>query len=478
MNNVSKDNMIMSKQTQDQQKSEGRETFTKTTLIAANENPVFLQTIKVMVEDVHGQNNVKANIIFDGGSQKKYLSQRLVERLNLKSVGKQDMMINAFGATQSKLISVDEYNFRLQGKHGDGHYLKGFSVPVICAPINNYHIDLEKVTVQGVNLRNFIPEDEEIEGEIDILIGADFYWSLVSDEVIRLERNLVLIRSKLGYMLSGPMKVEASHVNCVHVMKVSSTVNEQIAGHDEQLDKQVETFWDLEAVRILNDEKSVYELSAEKIEFINERYQVDLPVKEEHPLLKDNFSCCVKRLRVLKNNLMKTPALSESYDKIIKKQIQEGIVESVDNSKGSPDIGSITYVPHRPVVKEDKSTTKVRIVYDCSAKAGEWSLNECLFKGSCLTPLIFDSFLRFRLHDVALIADIESAYLQIAVNPKQRDLLRFLWFRNVSENDFTVQKLRFARVLFGAAPSQYLLNAVIRKHAKTYGEIDPKFEKW
>ena len=76
MNNVSKDNMIMSKQTQDQQKSEGRETFTKTTLIAANENPVFLQTIKVMVEDVHGQNNVKANIIFDGGSQKTYLSQR------------------------------------------------------------------------------------------------------------------------------------------------------------------------------------------------------------------------------------------------------------------------------------------------------------------------------------------------------------------------------------------------------------------
>ena len=111
----------------------------------------------------------------------------------------------------------------------------------------------------------------------------------------------------------------------------------------------------------------------------------------------------------------------------------------VNDSVGSPDVGNVTYIPHRAVVKEGKSTTKIRIVYDCSAKAGEWSLNECLYKGPCLTPLIFDSLLRFRLNDVALVADIEGAYLQIAVVPKQRDLLRFLWFKNVLDNDFTIQ---------------------------------------
>ena len=476
-NEDGKDNMIMPKHPD--QQTDGRETLSKTTLIAANDNPVFLQTMKVNVADVSGNNNIKANVIFDGGSQKTYLSERLVEKLKLKSVGKQDMKINAFGATKSKLISVEEYNFCLRGKQGDGHYLKGFSVPVICAPLNNCRIDFGKMTIEGVNLRNFLPEDEEIDGEIDVLIGADFYWSLISEEIIRLEENLVLIRSKLGYMLSGPMNVESSHVNCVHVMKVSSALNEQFSGKDfsaEKLDQQVERFWDLDAIGILNDEKSVYELNSEKIEFIDERYQVELPVKDDHPLIQDNFSCCVKRLAILKNNLTKKSSLLESYDEIIQKQIKEGIVELVDDSNGSPDIGNVTYILHHPVVKDEKSTTKVRIVYDCSAKAGEWSLNECLYKGPCLTPLIFDSFIRFRLHDVALIADIESAYLQIAVIPEQRDLLRFLWFRNVSENDFTVQKLRFARVLFGAAPSQYLLNAVIQKHAKNYREVDPKFE--
>ena len=95
-----------------------------------------------------------------------------------------------------------------------------------------------------------------------------------------------------------------------------------------------------------------------------------------------------------------------------------------------------------------------KLVYDASAKAGDCSLNECLYKGMCLTPLIFDSWLRFRLHDVAMVADIESAYLQIAVAPEHRDFLRFLWFKNIHD-DVTIQKYRFTRVIFGAAPSQY-----------------------
>ena len=63
--------------------------------------------------------------------------------------------------------------------------------------------------------------------------------------------------------------------------------------------------------------------------------------------------------------------------------------------------------------------TKIRIVYDASAKAGEYSLNECLYKGECLTPLIFENLLRFRLHNVAMVADIEAAYLQISIIPER-----------------------------------------------------------
>ena len=120
------------------------------------------------------------------------------------------------------------------------------------------------------------------------------------------------------------------------------------------------------------------------------------------------------------------------YDEIIQQQLDSGIVEIVDEDEPPPGVGDVTYIPHRAVVRPDKITTKLRVVYDCSAKSGGTSLNDCLYKGPCLTPLIFDSILRFRLNNVALVADIASAYLQISVAPPQRDLLRFLWFADVA----------------------------------------------
>ena len=60
-------------------------------------------------------------------------------------------------------------------------------------------------------------------------------------------------------------------------------------------------------------------------------------------------------------------------------------------------------------------------MYDASAKNKGLSLNESLYKGPCLTPLLFDVLLRFRAHDIALTADIEKAYLQISVTESERD---------------------------------------------------------
>ena len=71
---------------------------------------------------------------------------------------------------------------------------------------------------------------------------------------------------------------------------------------------------------------------------------------------------------------------------------------------------------------------------------------------------------KFRLHKVAFTADIEKAFLQIELNKEDRDATRFLWLRDVNKpanSPDNIITYRFCRVLFGAAPSPFLLNATV-----------------
>ena len=77
------------------------------------------------------------------------------------------------------------------------------------------------------------------------------------------------------------------------------------------------------------------------------------------------------------------------------------------------------YLPHRPVVK---SETKIRPVFDTSAsEKGFPSLNQYFETGPHLIVLIPTTLLRFREHDIGVVADIRRAFLQIEVNQKERD---------------------------------------------------------
>ena len=89
------------------------------------------------------------------------------------------------------------------------------------------------------------------------------------------------------------------------------------------------------------------------------------------------------------------------------------------------------YIPHHPVIRDDKITTKIDIVFDASARNNGPSLNDGLYKGPHLTPLLYHILLRFCSHVVALTSDLGKAFLQINVNENDLDYLRFLWFDNI-----------------------------------------------
>ena len=140
----------------------------------------------------------------------------------------------------------------------------------------------------------------------------------------------------------------------------------------------------------------------------------------------------------------------------------------------NPVTGKVHYIPHHPVIRHDKETTKVRIVYDASARKSGPSLNDCLHSGPSLIPKIMDILVRFRFHKVALVSDVEKAFHQVSIAPEDRDVLRFLWIDDVTSPEPRIVVYRFTRAVFGVNCSPFLLNASISHHIQRYSD-DPAF---
>ena len=189
----------------------------------------------------------------------------------------------------------------------------------------------------------------------------------------------------------------------------------------------------------------LYDDFASNITFSQGCYRVALPWREFHEILPSHYQLCLNRLHGLLHRLRQEPAILEQYDRTIKEQLETGIIEAVDESEPAP--GKVHYLPHHGIVRADKTTTKLRVVYDASARSNSPSLNDCLHKGPKFNQLILDLLLRFRSYRIALTADLEKAFFMISVNDHDRDVLRFLWVDDVTKADPNIRVLRFTRVV-------------------------------
>ena len=130
----------------------------------------------------------------------------------------------------------------------------------------------------------------------------------------------------------------------------------------------------------------------------------------------------------------------------------------------------VWYLPHFPVIRMDKTTTKVRIVFDCSAKTDGVSLNDAICAGPKLQKDLFDVLIRFRRNPIALACDIKEMYLQVEIEERDRPYFRLLWRDLDSSREPDVYE--FSRVVFGknSAPmeAQFVAQENARRHQDVY----------
>ncbi|XP_052227388.1 uncharacterized protein LOC127842105 [Dreissena polymorpha] len=301
--------------------------------------------------------------------------------------------------------------------------------------------------------------------DIAVLIGADHYWDLVEDTVIR-GNGPTAVKSKLGYLLSGPVHTGTTSKTTgkSHMMNVIATrpPNASI----------LERFWKLESMGVTSDGQDqkeldyIQEYQDKCIAFRDGRYEVKLPWKQDHAPLPTNFEIALKRTMGTIHRLRREPEMLQQYHEVIKEQERRGFIEKVCVDKESPS-QTVHYIPHHPV-RKDSSTTPVRVVYDCSCRksASHPSLNDCLESTPPQLNDLTTLLVRFRMHKYAVTTDIEKAFLHVGLHENDRDMTRFLWFEDPYDTQDKVVVYRFKAVLFGATCSPFILNATLLKHPR------------
>ncbi|XP_065650968.1 uncharacterized protein LOC136079173 [Hydra vulgaris] len=177
-----------------------------------------------------------------------------------------------------------------------------------------------------------------------------------------------------------------------------------------------------------------------------------------NPLQRQNVSLAGSQFKqIAKLSLADHDDRSLNFHVDILVEYENNIIERVSECGIFKEPGCVHYLPHRPVIRRDKDTTKIRAIFDASCSTTGPSLNDCLFNA------------------IGIIADIKQAFLNIEISYEHRDYLRFLWYERISDEEDKLIVYRFLRVVFGLTSSPFLLNATLKHHLNKYLKNDKIF---
>ncbi|XP_060554089.1 uncharacterized protein LOC132715133 [Ruditapes philippinarum] len=322
---------------------------------------VLLKTAVAKVTSGVASGNLCTDVIilFDEGAQRSFVTKELAERLELRRTGTEVVELAAFGSSSKKVSHIDTTTVYLLTDTKEMIAIDVLIVATISVPLRNVQQATTALPyLRGLKLVHPVTDDDTF--NISLLIGADKYWDIVSNRVIR-GNGPTAVQSKIGYLLSGPLPVSPTDTatDCILNVLISKPDT-----HD------LERFWKLESQGIqpekgdetTSDYLATYQEKC--IEFKDGRYSAQLPWKRDHPVLPDNYNIVLKRTENTIRRLRQDTNMLQKYGQIISEQKNRGFIERVTDDNIDK---RVHYIPHHGV-KKDSATTPIRIVYDCSCR--------------------------------------------------------------------------------------------------------------
>ena len=192
-------------------------------------------------------------------------------------------------------------------------------------------------------------------------------------------------------------------------------------------------------------------------------YEVGIPWISDHIDLENNKSLALQRLESLERSLRPQQDVAERYNKVLESYEKKGYIKKLTDEDAFKRRKS--FLPHFPVVREDRATTKVRIVFGSAAKFKERHLHDMMHSGPKLQQDLVNILICIRRYPVALVGDISEMFLQVELANEDRPYHCILW-QNMETNR-RPDIFEFQQLIFDEKCSPYLAKDVCRHPAES-----------
>nr|XP_037867586.1 uncharacterized protein LOC110385559 isoform X1 [Bombyx mori]XP_037867587.1 uncharacterized protein LOC110385559 isoform X2 [Bombyx mori]XP_037871009.1 uncharacterized protein LOC119629396 isoform X1 [Bombyx mori]XP_037871010.1 uncharacterized protein LOC119629396 isoform X2 [Bombyx mori] len=385
---------------------------------------VLLATARVVMVDTYGKPHL-VRALLDSASQSNFITRECCQRLGLKYSNQPTCpVVKGIGGSTKDIQGSVKIKF-------ESRFSSNVSFEINSLVVDKVTEQLPTVSVDTSLLANFdsLPLADDtyaVPGAVDILIGASIFPHLLLPRKVQghsANPAPHALETVLGFVIVGSAPA---------LINSYSTVS-YCCAVEPPLDSTVRRFWEIEEVNVplvmSPDDKTaedIYCSTTTRDE--SGRYIVALPFKGDTFSLGDSRLMAEKRFFCLERKMMASPKLKKAYDDVVNEYVDKGIISPAPAVLDETQNGPSYVIPHHGVIREDKLTTKLRVVLDGSAKTStSVSLNDILYCGKNLQGNLFDIIVNFRLFIVALSADIRQMFLCIGIRESDRRFQRFLY---------------------------------------------------
>ena len=433
----------------------------------------FLPTSQVVITGPTGK-SLLVRALLDSGSTVSLITKKAAKHIALKNLGT-TMTVSSLGdvITEPSNPTVSVSIFSLYRKDWSAKVIAG-----VTQTITGYipHSPSSSVRDQS-NVRDLELADPnfDVPGKIDLLLGED-----ILPEIQMLngpKDGARVMETVFGWVVRGlytPGETKDTVKAVVHLAikapeeekdSVQDTTDALVRFWESEEPSKPTTSYSSEETRVLDHYNSTH-MYVSPIG----KYMVTLPKKESASTLGESRSRALRRFYSNERSLLNKGTWKQFQD-VVQEYLDLGHARLVTAEELKTPQAESYYLPMHGVHKQSSSTTKLRVVFDGSAKTTtKVSLNDILSVGPTIHPTLDKILLKFRTYQVAVTGDISKMYREVLLSPPDQQLHRFLWR---SQTDQPISDYCMERVTFGVASSPFLAIKTLQQAALDFGNAHP-----